>query len=133
MRGYRRGSEKGRGGGGGGGSNRRRGWILNMLGQMHRPTVVCHSYSAVSLFPFLLHLVLSFLLLHSGRYSSSLCIQAPVCRPCSLLLSFPFFFFFPAMQLVCSVLHAPQEFTYSRVPARPLFRDTCIRLRKVVI
>lgn len=26
-------------------SRRRRGWISNMLGQMHRPTVVCHSYS----------------------------------------------------------------------------------------
>lgn len=101
-------------------SRRRRGWISNMLGQMHRPTVVCHSYSR--LFLFLLHLVSiispSFIL---GAGFPSVFISLPSPASCllysDLLALSPFF---PAVQLARSVLHAPQEFTYSlsSLPAR---------------
>lgn len=73
---------------------------------------------SVSLFLFLLHLVSiispSFI---PGAGFPSPCSTSPLphrLRSDLLALS-PFF---PAVQLAPSVLHAPQEFTYSRVPAR---------------
>lgn len=111
---------KGHGGSYGGGRGRgrgwvavskERGWISNMLRQMRRPTVVCHSFSLVSLL--FLSSAACFPIFPSLSRTARSAFKHPPPRLCARTC-----WLFPRFSrhviIVSSVLHARQEFTYSR-------------------